>query len=158
MLNFNDFFQDFAKMQFKPWRLITAAIHPRFRAIPGESGRAAVPQMTHTPWRWAAISATNFSRPAGRSPADLRQHVLDLLLDCAVDGLGKVDFPSSRVHPRLRERARRGLHRGFRGHTEGHKTGRGRAPPEPNPDTQNKIRNDRFRTLPRIFVYIMHSN
>ena len=91
-------------MQFKPWRLITAAIHPRFRAIPGESGRAAVPQMTHIPWRWAAISATNFSRPAGRSPADLLQHVLDLLLDCAVDGLGEVDFPFSGVHPRLRAR------------------------------------------------------
>ena len=48
-LNFDEFFRDFAKMQFRPWRLITAAIQPRFRAIPGDSGRAPVPQMTPTP-------------------------------------------------------------------------------------------------------------
>ena len=37
--------------------------------IPGDSGRAAVPPMTHAPWRWAAMTQRAQLHPAsaGRS-------------------------------------------------------------------------------------------
>ena len=44
---------NFAKMQFRPWRLIISYLQPRHSRGSGryscDSGRAAVPQMTHTP-------------------------------------------------------------------------------------------------------------
>ena len=55
-------------MQFRPWRLITVQVQQRFRAIPGDSGRSAVPQMTHTPQLACYFSCQLRSATAGRSP------------------------------------------------------------------------------------------
>ena len=48
-----------------------AANYTRFTAaLPGDSGRAAVPQMTHTPWLFHRVPNAQPSRAAGRSTGD----------------------------------------------------------------------------------------
>ena len=86
-------------MQFRPWRLITAAIQQRFREIQPrnsrDSGRyscdtATIPDV-HQFLRWsilsgkAAISATNFAQPALCEDA---ARVLRSLNDIAGDNIG----------------------------------------------------------------------
>ena len=62
------FLRIFARMQFRPWRLITAAIPGDTAAIPGHSGRSPVPPMTHDRQLVCFLAGSCLRSACGRSP------------------------------------------------------------------------------------------